>query len=79
MNYLKWLQAYITVWGGMASSLDRTRQGYIAAFVFVAFLASIVGPLGTLVLVVLVLFGLPALNTDVRRAVNEEYKKQNKS
>lgn len=76
MDFIKWLQAYATVYSRRARKLSTKTIIYLAALVVVALLALILGPLGMLALVVIVLFVLPAINTDVRSEVEQEYNKR---
>lgn len=76
MDFIKWLQAYAAVYSRRARNLSAKTIIYLAALVVVALLALILGPLGMLALAVIVLFVLPAINTDVRSEVEQEYNKR---
>lgn len=73
MDFIRWLQAYATVYSRRVSNLSAKTIIYLAALAVVALLALILGPLGMLALAVIVLFVLPAINTDVRSEVEQEY------
>ena len=77
MKFFVWLQAYAIVYSGMVRSLSRGKFLVIAALVFVAIIASLLGPLPTAIMLVIGLFILPAINTDVRQAIDKEYNKLN--
>ena len=79
MDFIKWLQAYATVYSRRARNLSAKTIIYLAALVVVALLALILGPLGMLALAVIVLFVLPAINTDVRSEVEQEYNNRKNS
>jgi len=76
MNILKWLQAYATVYCRRLSNTDRKTLLFIVALIFVAVLASALGPAATMVLGVVIIFVLPAINADVRSEVDDEYKRR---
>lgn len=76
MDFIKWLQAYATVYSRRARNLSTKTIIYLAALVVVALLALILGPLGMIALACIVLFILPAINTDVRSEVEREYNKR---
>ena len=73
-SFLKWLGAYVTVYSRHVCKTSRSKLALIAAVVFALFLAAVLGPLGTAVLVIVVLFVLPAINADVRSEVEHEYR-----
>ena len=75
-DFFKWLGAYVTVYSQRIHNTGRSKLALIAAVVFALMIAALLGPLGTVVLILVVLFVLPALNTDVRSEVDKEYKKR---
>ena len=75
-NILKWLGAYVVVYSRRVCNTSRSKLALIAAVVFALFVAAILGPLGTAVLVIVILFVLPAINTELRSEVDREYKRK---
>lgn len=76
MNFFKWLQAYATVYARRLGKLDSKTLLCIGALIFVAVLASALGPAATLVLLAVVIIVLPAINSDIRSEVDDEYKRR---
>jgi ABC-type antimicrobial peptide transport system permease subunit len=73
-DVLKWLGAYATVHSRRMHQMSRSNLRIIAAVVVALIVAALLGPLATVVLICVVLFVLPAVNTDVRSEVDREYK-----
>ena len=76
MNVIRWLQAYATVYVHRLSQLDSKTILVIVALIVVAILASVLGPLATAVLGLIVIFVLPAINSDVRSEVEDEFRRR---
>lgn len=76
MNVIKWLQAYATVYVHKLSQLDSKTILMIITLIVVAVLASFLGPLATAVLGLIVIFVLPAINTELRSEVDAEYRRR---
>ena len=76
-DVFKWLGAYVVVYSRMLHRTSRSRLGFIAAVVFALIIAALLGPVGTLAVLFVALFILPAINTELRREVDNEYKKRN--
>lgn len=76
MKVFSWLRAYVVVYSDMLRTMTKTRLLYIAALIGVAFLALILGPIGTVLLLIVCLFVLPVINTDVKSAIDREYSKR---
>lgn len=76
MNVIRWLQAYATVYVHRLSKLDSKTILVIVALIVVAILASVLGPLATAVLGLIVIFVLPAINSDVRSEVEDEFRRR---
>ena len=73
MKVLDWFMAYMIVYLGLIKSLSKQGKYYLAAVIVIALVAAALGPLGTVALLVVILFVLPAINSDVRQAVDREY------
>lgn len=73
-DVFKWLGAYATVYSRRVHQMSRSSLRIIAAVVVALIVAALLGPLATVVLICVVLFLLPAVNTDVRSEVDREYK-----
>ena len=73
-DFLKWLGAYATVYSRRLHNTGRSKLALIAAVVFALIIAALLGPLGTVVLILVVLFVLPAIHADVRSEVDREYR-----
>ena len=74
MKVLDWFMAYMIVYLGLIKSLSKQGKYYLAAVIVIALVAAALGPLGTVALLVVILFVLPAINSDVRQAVDREYR-----
>lgn len=74
MKVLDWFMAYMIVYLGLIKSLSKQGKYYLAALIVIALVAAALGPLGTVALLVVILFVLPAINSDVRQAVDREYR-----
>ena len=75
-DFLQWLRAYASVYSRRAHNISRSKRLIIAAIVFALLIAALLGPIGTVVLVLVVLFVLPVIHTDIRREVDREYQKR---
>lgn len=76
MDFLNWLQAYATVFIRRLSKLDSKTILFGFALIVVAVLSLVLGPIGILVLGVIVVFVLPAINADIRSEVEEEMRRR---
>ena len=74
MKVLDWFMAYMIVYLERIKSLSKQSKYYLAALVIIALVAAALGPLGTVALLVVILIVLPAINSDVRQAVDREYR-----
>lgn len=76
MDFFKWLQAYATVYTRRLSKLDSKTILFCIALIVVAVLSIALGPLGILVLGVIVVVVLPAINSDIRSEVEDEMRRR---
>ena len=74
-NFFIWLGAYATVYSRRIHQTSPSKLRTIAAVVVALIIAAILGPLATAVLICVVLFVLPAINTELRSEVDREYNK----
>ena len=78
MKVLRWLGACLTVYIRHLFMLSEASLVEAVMLIFVLLLAAALGPLATVVLILIAVFVLPALNSDVREEIDKEYTRSRK-
>lgn len=75
MRFLQWIEACLTVYLRRLANLSRTSVVKAVVLIFVILLAAMIGLPATVVLVLVAVFVLPALNSDIKNEIDREYTK----
>jgi hypothetical protein len=76
MNFLKWIGACLTVYIRRLGMLDNMSLIKVFILAFVLLLAASLGLPATVFLLIVAVFVLPALNSDIKREIDDEYTKR---
>jgi hypothetical protein len=76
MNFLKWIGACLTVYIRRLGMLDNMSLIKVFILAFVLLLAASLGLPATVFLLIVAVFVLPALNSNIKREIDDEYTKR---
>ena len=75
MRFLQWIEACLTVYIRRLATLSRESVVRAVLLIFVIVLAATIGLPATVILVLIAIFVLPALNSDIKNEIDKEYTK----
>lgn len=75
MRFLQWIEACLTVYLRRLANLSRASVVKVVVLIFAILLAAMIGLPATVVLVLVAVFVLPALNSDIKNEIDREYTK----
>lgn len=75
MRFLQWIEACLTVYVRRLATHSRESVVRAVMLIFAFVLAATIGLPATVVLVLIAIFVLPALNSDIKNEIDKEYTK----
>ena len=75
MRFLQWIEACLTVYIRRLATLSRESVVRAVLLIFAIVLAATIGLPATVILVLIAIFVLPALNSDIKNEIDKEYTK----